>query len=212
MYNERNTLGVTMKKTISSLLFTGLALTAITGCGETPKPAEQQQVQETQKQDGDFRCRQESVLAPKWTCIPMVDGYYAGVGVAKKSAAGMGMMRRVALANGRSDLAQQINSQVKDKVETFTRTTGNGDRETVDQVNTAVSKQVAQIDLKGSKAVDVWSAPSGDLYMLVTVPEQTINKEVKTAVKTSLKNDDALWQQFQSKQALDSLEKEFPTN
>lgn len=191
-----------MIKMISSLAFAGLVAVSITGCGGSEaKPAE-----------ADFRCKQEGVLAPKWTCVPTVEGAYAGVGIAQKSAAGMGHMRRVALANGRSDLAQQIQAQVKDKVETFTRTTGVGDRETVDQVNTAVSKQIAKVDLKGSKGVDAWNAPSGALYMLVTIPESGVNNEVKKAVKTSYKNDEALWQQFQAKQALDSLDKEFPTN
>ena len=120
-------------------------------------------------------------------------------------------MRRVATGNGRSDLVQQIKSQVKEKVETFTRTTGLGDAETVDNVNTAVSKQIAKVDLQGSKAVDAWTAPSGALYLLVTVPEATVNGEVKAAVKTSFKNDNALWQQFQSKNALEGLDKEFPT-
>ena len=193
-----------MIKTLSSIALAGLVAATLTGCGGgAPAPA---------KAEPDFRCKQENTLAPKWTCVPMVEGAYAGVGVAKKSAAGMGHMRRVALANGRSDLAQQIKSQVKDKIETFTRATGNGDQETVDAVTTAVSKQVAKVDLQGSKGIDSWQAPSGTLYMLVTVPESTVNKEVKTAVKTSMKNDQALWQQFQSKQALDGLEKEFPTD
>ena len=191
-----------MIKTITSLAFAGLIAASITGCGGA-KPAA--------KEEADFRCKQENVLAPKWTCVPMVEGAYAGVGISPKSAAGVGHMRRVATANGRSDLAQQIKSQVKDKVETFTRTTGLGDAETVDQVNTAVSKQVAKVDLQGSKAVDAWTAPSGALYLLVTVPEATVNGEVKAAVKTSFKNDQALWQQFQSKNALEDLDKEFPT-
>lgn len=192
-----------MIKTLSSIALAGVIAAAITGCGgAAPAPKEA---------EPDFRCHQENVLAPKWTCTPMVEGAYAGVGIAQKSAAGMGHMRRVAMANGRSDLAQQIKAQVKDKVETFTRTTGVGDNETVDQVNTAVSKQVAKVDLSGSKAVDSWQAPSGALYLLVTVPEATVNKEVKEAVKTSFKNDQALWQQFQSKQALEGLDKEFPT-
>jgi len=113
--------------------------------------------------------------------------------------------------NGRSDLAQQIQTQVKDKVEGFTRATGNGSAETVDKVTTAVTKQLAKVDLKGSKAVDMWQAPSGAIYMLVTVPKEEVNKEVKKAVKTSFKNDNALWQQFQSKQALDKLDQEFPS-
>jgi len=192
-----------MIKTLTSIALAGLIAASFTGCGEkTPAPAAVDQ----------FGCKQESVAAPKWTCIPMVEGAYAGVGVAPKSAAGMAMMRRVALANGRSDLAQQIQTQVKDKVELFTRTTGVGSGETVDAVATAVTKQVAKVDLKGSKAVDVWNAPSGALYMLVTVPSSQVNKEVQNAVKTSFKNDNALWQQFQSKNALEGLEKEFPTN
>jgi len=193
-----------MIKTLSSIALAGLVAATITGCGgAAPEPKEEV---------ADFRCKQENVLAPKWTCVPMVEGAYAGVGIAQKSAAGMGHMRRIALANGRSDLAQQIKSQVKDKVETFTRTTGVADGETVDQVNTAVSKQIAKVDLQGSKAVDAWNAPSGALYMLVTVPEATVNGEVKKAVKTSFKNDQALWQQFQSKNALEGLDKEFPTD
>ena len=193
-----------MIKTISSVAVATLVAVAISGCGgvaPAPKQAEP-----------DFRCKQENELAPKWTCVPMVEGAYAGVGIAQRSAAGMGHMRRVALANGRSDLAQQIQSQVKDKVETFTRATGIADNETVDKVNMAVSKQVAKVNLKGSKAVDSWVTKSGTLYLLVTVPESTVNGEVKKAVKTSFKNDEALWQQSQSKQAMEGLEKEFPTN
>jgi len=197
-----------MIKTLSSIALAGLVAATITGCGDTkPTPP-----MPSQNAEPVFHCKQENTLAPKWTCVPMIEGGYAGVGIAKKSAAGMGFMRKVALANGRSDLAQQIQSQVKDKVETFTRATGVGSAETVEQVNMAVSKQVAKVDLRGSKAVDSWTAPSGALYLLVTVPDETINKEVKEAVKTSFKNDEALWQQFQAKNALDGLEKEFPTD
>ena len=88
----------------------------------------------------------------------------------------------------------------------------NGSAEVVDKVSTAVSKQVANVNLKGSKAVDLWNAPSGNMYMLVALPEEVVNEKVQETVKTSFKNDDALWQQFQSKQALESLEAEFPTN
>ncbi|MFT7860608.1 MAG: LPP20 family lipoprotein [Sulfurimonas sp.] len=190
--------------------FTKIALSLtlaafVTACSSKEEAKPQDQLSE------DFRCKQENVLAPNWTCIPDVPGYYAGVGVAEKSAAGIAHMRRVATMNGRSDLAQQIQTQVKDKVEGFTRATGNGSAETVDKVTTAVTKQVAKVDLKSSKAVNMWQAPSGAIYMLVTVPQSEVNKEVKDAVKTSFKNDEALWQQFQAKQALEQLDKEFPT-
>ncbi|HFB54076.1 MAG TPA: hypothetical protein ENJ67_05020 [Sulfurimonas autotrophica] len=194
-----------MKKIIRNTALVALAALTITGCSDKkPEPKKE-------AYNPTFKCMQENVLAPRWTCIPEVEGFYAGVGVAEKSAAGIAHMRRVALMNGRSDLAQQIQTQVKDKIEGFTRATGNGSAETVDKVTTAVTKQVAKVDLKGSKAVDMWQAPSGALYMLVTVPQENINAEVKKAVKSSFKNDNALWQQFQSKQALEQLDKEFPT-
>lgn len=189
-----------MVKTISSIALAGLLSITFTACSKESKPEE-----------FDNRCKQENVLAPEWTCRPFVDNAYAGVGVAQKSAAGMGHMRRVAAANGRSDLAQQIKSLVKDKVALYTGTTGVAGSETVDQTTEAVTKQVAKVDLLGSKGVDVWSAPSGALYMLVTVSKNNANQQIKNNIRTSLNNDNALWQQFKAKNALEALEKEFET-
>ncbi|MEN4052565.1 MULTISPECIES: LPP20 family lipoprotein [Sulfurimonas] len=194
-----------MKNIVKNTAVIAVALLTITGCSDKkPEPKKE-------AYNPTFQCKIENVLAPRWTCIPQVEGYYAGVGVAEKSAAGIAHMRRVALMNGRSSLAQQIQTEVKDKVEGFTRATGNGSAETVDKVTTAVTKQLAKVDLKNSKAIDYWEAPSGAIYLLVTVPEESINAEVKKAIKSSFKNDNALWQQFQSKQALEQLDKEFPT-
>ncbi len=189
-------------KGLTSLALAGLVATVITGCGEEAKPAQQ---------EPDFKCKQEGVLAPKWTCTPFVDGAIAEVGSAPKTAAGASFQRRNALANARSNLAQQIQTLVKDKVETFTRATGIGEGESIDTVATQVSKQVAKVTLIGSKQVHNWQAPSGTLYVLVAVPEKEVNAAAKKSVKTSFKNDEALWQQFQSKQALEGLDKEFPT-
>ncbi len=190
-----------MLKTLSSIALAGLIAAGISGCGAQPAPEE-----------ADFRCKQDNVLAPEWTCMPMAEGAYAGLGVAQKSQAGINLMMTEAQANGRDDLARQIQVQVKNKVENFTRATGVGSGESVDKVTTAVTKQVAKVDLTGSKMIKSWTHPAnGSLYVLMAVPEDSVNKEVKDAVKTSFKNDEALWQQFQSKQALESLDKEFPT-
>ena len=195
-----------MIKTVSKIALLGLVTATIVGCSSKTPEVEDGKYQST------FACKQENVLAPRWTCIPDVTGFYAGVGIAEKSAAGMGHMKKVAVMNGRSDLAQQIQTQVKDKMEGFTKATGIGSGESVDMVTTAVTKQIAKVDLKGSKAVDMWTAPSGNLFMLVTVPEASVNGAVKDAVKSSFNSDDARWQQFQSEQALKSLDAEFPTN
>lgn len=193
-----------MIKTISSTILAGLLAVAVTGCNKKPTPEE-----EAGFDTSNFGCKQENVLAPKWTCIPDVEGFYAGVGIAEKSAAGMAHMRRVATANGRSDLAQQIQSQIKDKITIYSGTTGVAAGETVDQAVEAVTKQLAKVDLVGSKAVDSWTAPSGALYLLVTVPKGSTNKQIKENINTSFQNDRALWQQFKAKNALEALEKDF---
>lgn len=174
----------------------------IAGCGQ-PQPEQE-----------DFRCRQDGVLAPKWTCNPQsYEGAIVGLGSAPLSKAGMNFTRQNAMAAARNDLAFQIETQVKAKVENFVRGTGVGDSETVDSVSTQVSKQLAKTNLQGTKQLESWQNPkSGTLYVLVGAPDQSVNKEVKKIVKSSHNNEDALWQQFQSKQALDQLDKDFPTD
>ncbi len=188
-----------MRNSIISIAAATLIAATLVGCGgETPKPAEPAVT--------TFGCKQENVLAPKWTCIPMVEGAYAGVGIGEKSAAGMAHMRKVAQMNGRSDLAQQIKVQVKSRMKGFTQTTGAADSETVDKMTQAVDDQMAQVDLSRSKAVDYWEAPSGNIYILMTVPEDYINEKVNETAKTSFKNDNALWQQFQASKAFDAMD------
>ena len=80
-----------MNKIIKRTALVALAALAITGCGgDKPEPKKE-------AYNPTFECKQENVLAPRWTCIPEVEGFYAGVGVAEKSAAVMAHMRRVAL-------------------------------------------------------------------------------------------------------------------
>jgi ribosomal protein S20 len=187
-----------MTKKIISISAAALLAVTLVGCGgETPKPAEA---------PATFGCKQEGVSAPKWTCVPMMEGAYAGVGIAEKSGAGMGHMRKVAMMNGRSDLAQQIKVQVKARMKGFTQTTGAGDSETVDKMTQSVDDQMSKVSLSRSKLADFWQAPSGNIYVLMTVPEDYINEKVKSAAKTSLKNDNALWQQFQASKAFDAMD------
>ena len=152
--------------------------------------------------------------APTWACGTYEDkDAYTAVGSAPASKLGAGFTRREAVANARSSLAQQVETEVKDKVETFMRSTGVGSGETGDKVVTQVSKQTARVTMSGSKQVAYWENSSdGAVYVLVSVPKDQVNLSAKNAVTSSFKNDDALWQQFQSQNALEALDKEFPTN
>ena len=191
-----------MTKMLTSAALAALLVAGFTGCSKEAKP------------EDDFRCKIDNVLAPEWACGSAgVEGAVTAVGSAPLSKLGQGFSRREAMANGRSNLAQQIQTLVKDKVETFARSTGVGGSEVADKVSTQVSKQVAKVTLNGSKQMKFWQHPTNkDIHVLVGVSENSLNQEVKEQVKSSYKNDNALWQQFQAKNALESLEKEFPSD
>lgn len=196
-----------MKTTVVSLFVAAILAATFTGCSKTPDAV-------SSEQEGDFRCHINNTLAPEWACgNEGLEGAITAVGSAPMSKLGEGFSRREAIANARSNLAQQIQTLVKDKVTTFARATGVGGAEVADKVSTQVSNQVAKVTLNGSKQMKRWQDPTNnDIYVLVGVNESAMNQEVQNQVKSSYKNDNALWQQFQAKNALEDLEKEFPTD
>ena len=193
-----------MKKFISTLSLSALVAVTFSACGAQPAP---------QEEKADFRCRIDGQLQPEWVCGNdiMVEGAYTAVASAPMSALGMSFTKTEAVSQARNELARILEVQVKNKVEQFARSTGIGSAEVAEKVSTQVSKQVAKVTMSGSKMMK--SRQVGNtLYVLVGVPEKPVNAAAKKAIKTSLKNDEALWQQFQSKKALDSLDQEFPEN
>ncbi len=190
----------------AALSLAGVMILAVSGCSskeeaQPPKPVQ-------------GACVIANVEAPDWACGTYDDPKaYTAVGSAPMSKLGAGFTRREAIASARSSLAQQIETDVKDKVETFMRSTGIAAGETGDKVVTQVSKQTARITMAGSKQIAYWeNSGDGSIYVLVSVPKDQVYKSAKNTVSSSFKNDDALWQQFQSKQALEGLDKEFPTH
>ncbi|WFE69373.1 LPP20 family lipoprotein [Thiomicrospira sp. R3] len=146
------------------------------------------------------------VKAPQWYCDPHYEGGIAAVGEAAPNPAGdNNMQRTVAMANARDDLARQMEVQVKNMLENWTRTTGVGEDQTYEANIANVSRQVANQTLVGSTQIARWVAPDGTLVLLVGVKDQA---QLSSAIRTSLRNEDALWQQFQSQQALDALDRE----
>jgi len=154
------------------------------------------------------------VGAPSWVLNPAVEGALAAVGSAAKSAAGMQFTRDAAMANARSELARMIDVKVNTMMKDFTQVTGVGDAQTVDKVTSSVSKQIASQSLQGTSQKEIWMSPCGELYVLVVLNPSKVADLTKQQVTSSLKNDAALWQQFQAQKAQDELDaainKEFP--
>ena len=99
--------------------------------------------------------------------------------------------------------------QVQNMIKQFAETTGAGKSETVDRVNTSVTKQITDQTLIGTKIFRSIEAPDGTLYVLLGVDQATAEKitekAVKDAMNSSLGNDRAAWQQFRGQKTQDEL-------
>jgi ribosomal protein S20 len=149
--------------------------------------------------------------APEWVCsggANYKDGIYA-VGSAQKSPLGISFQRAEATAQARDEIAREIGVKIKNMIKNYYSSTGAGDNQTAERVVTNVSKQLTKQLLEGSKIVKTWISPKGTMYVLVKLDKN----KVKNIIKTTFKNDEALWQEFKAKKAQEELdraiEKEF---
>ncbi len=147
--------------------------------------------------------------APEWICDESIDTVsVAAVGSYEKSAAGLNFMEQQAATAARVKLAQQIQVEVQNMIKQYTETTGAGDAETVDRVNTSVTRQITDQRLAGTRIVKKTANTNGTLYVLVGVDEDQLRILAKQSILTSMDNDQALWQQFRAEQSFDELAEE----
>jgi len=144
--------------------------------------------------------------APLWVCDAPVEGMTVGaVGMAAKSDAGIAFMKQMAATEARVQLAQNMKVQVQNMIKQYAETTGAATKETVDRVNTSVTKQITDQTLQGTKIFRSIVAPDGTMFVLVGLDELAAQKLTETAVKTSMGNDQAAWQQFKALKGQDEL-------
>jgi uncharacterized protein YeaO (DUF488 family) len=147
-----------------------------------------------------------TTAAPGWVCDQPVEGVeVSAVGVAEKTAAGHSFMKNMAATDARVQLAQSMKVHVQNMVKQYAETTGAADSETVDKVNTSVTKQITDESLVGTKIFKTRTSPNGTLYVLLGMDANMAAQATENALKTSMGNDKALWQQFKAQKAQDEL-------
>jgi hypothetical protein len=138
--------------------------------------------------------------APGWICDEPVEGItVSAVGTAAKSSAGLSFMKNMASTDARVQLAQSMKVHVQNMVKQYAEATGAADSETVDRVNTSVTKQITDETLVGTKVFKTRTSPNGTLYVLLGVDAASAAQATQNAVNSSMKNENALWQQFKAK-------------
>ncbi|ADZ92585.1 LPP20 family lipoprotein [Marinomonas mediterranea] len=144
--------------------------------------------------------------APEWVCGAPIDGIsLSAVGYSEKSAAGYNYMKQMAATSARVELAQVLSVDVQNMVKQYVETTGAGDTETVDRVNSVVTKQVTEQTLIGSQVVRQMPTPSGGLVVAVGLDPEQAGSLSESILRTSMKNNAALFQKLQAEKSFDEL-------
>lgn len=187
-----------MNPTLTAKLLFLAAILAVTGCSKPPKP--QADLAECVFPDAP------SEAAPLWICDVPVDGVeMSAVGYSQPSKAGNSFMKQMASSDARVQLAAIFKTRVQNMIKQYAETTGAADSETVNRVNTSVSKLITNETLIGSRIFRTRSSPTGGLYVLIGLDTANVQQAAKQSIQTSMNNDQALWQEFKAKKAQDEL-------
>lgn len=147
-----------------------------------------------------------STAAPGWVCDEPVPGLdVQAVGIAEQSKAGISFMKDMAAADARGRLAEQTKIRVQKMVKKYLGTTGVGDSETVDAAASSTLKTITNETLVGSKVYKSRTGPEGRYFVLLGLDAMAAEKITQNAVQTSMKNDQALWQQFLAQKSFDEM-------
>ncbi len=150
-----------------------------------------------------------NISAPLWICDAPVEGVaVSAVGSHEKSAAGPSFMKDQAAAAARVNLAQQMKVYVTNMIKQYVETTGAASSETVDKVNTSVSKLITAETIVGSRVFRSITSPKGSVYVLVGLDPSVTKEATEKVLKTSMNNERALWQQFKAKKSQEELAEE----
>ena len=184
-----------MRKIIYVLL-SAVAVIGVTGCSSAP----------TKDKLADCVFPNSHESAPGWVCDQPVEGIpVAAMGSAAKSDAGLDFMRQMAATGARVQLAQSMKVHVQDLITMFAETTGAASKETVDRANKSVIKLITDQTLQGTKIMKSITGPDGTLYVLVGLDTAGAQQLTEAAIKTSMGNDQAAWQQFRAQKGQDEL-------
>ena len=152
-------------------------------------------------------CKIAGAKAPQWACGSYSEeNRYIAIGSAPISKLGRNFTRNEAMANARSNIAKQIQVQVKTKVENYMRSTGLKDNELAEKVTTDVSRQISNLSLNNSKQISYWeSIADNTIYVLVAMDKNSADNKIINEVQSYINSVDNQTQLENSQKALEEI-------
>mgnify|MGYP003393469680 CR=1 FL=1 len=146
------------------------------------------------------------VAAPDWVCTGSVEGVEVSAQGSERIVQGeVDAAQTFAMASARQKLAAAMKTRVQAMVTKYVGTTGAGSSATMDKVNESVTRQITDATLEGGRLIERKAGREGAVYVWGGMESKQVRKAAETAVKTSMNNDQALWQQFKAKNSKDEM-------
>jgi len=159
----------------------------------------------------------ESLTAniPSWVLNPVVEDGIAATDCVKYSG-NLSIDQKMATANGRLSLAQQIETRVEGLDKTYSNRTDSNDEMTTGSSFSSVSKQLTKQTLIGSRAIksDIVDIGGKQHFCVLTTLSPTATKELFDAIvqgserSVNPQDEKFLYQEFKAHKAEINLEKE----
>jgi hypothetical protein len=152
---------------------------------------------------------------PQWVLNPVVEDGIAATDCVKFSG-NLSVDQKMATANGRLALAQQLESRIEGLDKTYSNRTDSNEDLTVGSTFSSVSKQITKKTLVGSRAIksDIVEIAGKQHFCVLTTLSPSATKELfDSIVKESGRSvnpqaEKFLYQEFKAHKAEQSLEKE----
>ena len=134
---------------------------------------------------------------------PVLEDQYVGLGMSNLEDDNLS--RTTALARGRADIAAQVSVVVESMLTDYAQESGaDGNTQTISFVE-RVTKEIANIELRGAITQEQYPANDGTWYVMVFFPKDAMLDEVEQVFN---RNEDAEFAEFKAQQALERLNSE----
>ncbi|MCL2211630.1 MAG: LPP20 family lipoprotein [Treponema sp.] len=143
---------------------------------------------------------------PEWLNDLPPAGMIWGIGTAKQSSTSMSMT--TAEARARTSVARQLDALVQAMFTDYNLDAGNVNNQANTSLQEDVSRQITNINLSGAQPIKRLQAKNGAWWFLVEYNKANARKEIASI----LGNEEALYAQFKTQQALQILDAQLAKN
>ena len=151
----------------------------------------------------------QSVAAPDWLCEAEPEGYeISAIGVTprEKAVASISFTNQIAAEDARTKLLSHVQKVSENTIKKYFETTAiTIDQQVINKITTSVSHYITRETLIGTKKLKRIISPTATTYVLLGMSSESVEKTIQKAIKTSMKNEPELWQQFKTRKDLGDL-------